>query len=79
MADTLTKQEKLYRIGIKRKQYGALLYDLVLEKRFAVMTKDEAQQKRVETEAVKLQKVLDELDKIAKEVEAEAVANGIGV
>ena len=71
MADTLTKQEKLYRIGIKRKQYGALLYDLVLEKRFAVMTKDDAQQKRVETEAVKLQKVLDELDKIEKEVNAE--------
>ena len=75
----LTKQEKLDRIEIKRKQYGALLYDLVLEKRFAVMTKDEAQQKRVETEAVKLQKVLAELDKIAKEVEAEAVANGIGM
>jgi len=67
----LTKQEKLDRIEAKRKQYAALLYDLVLEKRFAVMTKDEAQQKRVETEAVKIQKVLDEIEKIKKEVEAE--------
>jgi len=67
----LTKQEKLDRIEAKRKQYAALLYDLVLEKRFAVMTKDETQEKRVETEAVKFQKVLAELDTIEKEVEAE--------
>ena len=67
----LTKQEKLDRIEAKRKQYAALLYDLVLEKRFAVMTKDETQEKRVETEAVKIQKVLDEIEKIKKEVEAE--------
>ena len=76
MADTLTKQEKLYRIEIKRKQYGALLYDLVLEKRFAAMTKDEAQEKRIETEAVKIQKILDEIEKIKKEVEAEQPVQG---
>lgn len=67
----LTKQEKLSRIALIRKQYEAALYDLVLSKRFAVITDDKQRIEAIEKEAVKIQKVLEEIDKAQKEVEAE--------
>lgn len=67
----LSREEKLSRLAFFRKQHQAALYDLVLAKRFAEITEDKARVEAVEKDAVKIQKVLDEIDKIEKELSKE--------